>query len=443
MVRRWYLILLAVVFVAGLAGLRWGEERARRRASEAGVVLPDGSRLLVWRVTYGTQHVLRFGRWPRLDGWRQRHDWLTNWLGPVTAETSTRSDGDGVCVFYSTIRGDGTTDPDPAWGRAFRDEHGCEVGSLHSRGNSTFLGTNVLHQTSETYPRRQREFDMIFGNSHRTTNEIVVRLGNDRPWTGDEWPVVTLPVRATHGELGVVFERWGGSARWPAPKFATEFDGHPTREWQPYQTWYEDVTGNRAQGPHLCRRENAWRVTARFGRKPEAALGEGQVWTLLEGDLPADGEGVMLGATNVLEGVRVEAVALGGRGVATFASGGGWHLTSITNLAEGEVGSSFSTTNDGTESRVRATAKQPWVALNLTGLTPDHHWQVAVFDENGKVSVGSGWSSANRTFHLCELPAFGEPRRGRLKLVVQRYRDLVFMVPPPPPEVVEEGKGER
>lgn len=421
-------------FAIGLVAVLVYQRRGPAASNRQEAKLSGGGRLRLWHASQGTNHVLTFGHWRRLDPYRAWFPLVTNVIGPLTEQLVENSGRNGLCLFYSELLPEGGTAANPPWAQRTIDEHGCRLNATMSRGQSGARVGQVCRQMLEVWPRRAPVFDLVFGGYQASTNDVRLRIANRQPWQGTEWTPEPLPVRMTQGGLRFELLAWTGSREWPQPRFTVAAAEVEQSDWKPYEIWFEDVTGNRSQSPTLCRREPAWRVRARFGRTVDAPLADTNLWTFLDGRLPAPGAAVVLDSRQrVLEGVTARIVAVGGAGVFRFeGSRGTWQLTSAAPLPSAGAGSSLSSGSDDQGSWIEGTFPNPWAALELTGLTPEHHWQIAVADETGKNPVNRGWSSSGGTMFTCDLGEFPASLRGRLKLVVQRLVEVSFTVPPPP-----------
>lgn len=387
------------------------------------------------KVSYGTNHSMMLGRFPGLDPTRRRWPWTKAFLGEVT-ETVDGMGGemlDGICFFTRWTDVLGRNQPDPPWVKAAYDEHGCRLELDTGRGESSLGGTNVAHQSSSVYPRRASEFEVELGRlSDEKLHRARMRVRNPSPWRGLDWIAEALPASRKVEDLTVTLVGYGNSERSPWPQFRVEAEGQVRPEWRAARTFFRDVTGNESQMPWLCRHETAWQIEAWFERIPGSDFGPEESMTVVAGVFPGSGEARVLEGSRTLHGMQVGLLGLGGPGRFRWerAGTGPWRLISQEALAPGVTGdgSSAGTLSTG-EWRVH-TSMHPWVRLALKSVDPGHSWKVVARDSEGKWHENWGWRGHGGIYDVAiDVPEGVVVQE--VKVLVQRYRKVSFIVRPP------------
>ncbi len=422
-------LLLAVVVAAGLL------RNYRRSGGDRGggvVEMSDGSRIRVWKASFGTNHELVLGRFPGLDGLRRQFRWVARVAGAPTDRVREGRSGNGLCLFYSWEDEMGLPKVNPPWVRAGYDEHGCRLVFSQGRGESSVRGTSIAHQFSALFPRRMAEFEVEMVETYgQSTGVVWIPIRSPHPWKGADWKPEPVPaVREVDG-LRVTYLGFEGSGRWPRPRFQVEQDGRVRPEWKPGRVLFQDVTGNESQSPGLCRHETAWRIEASFEREAAFEFGPDEACALPPGDLPGPGELTELRGGRTLQGVTVGWVAMGGPGRFEFElRGGAWTATAAGPLKETDTGDYSSSGSDSQGQWMKMTRTKRWWMVTLNGLTPDLTWNLVARDAKGKVHTNSGWS-ASGSMHRVTLDIPEDVELTGVQLVIQRWRTVAFTVPPP------------
>jgi hypothetical protein len=409
--------------------------RKSGEAAGAGVAiadLPDGSRLRLWKASFGTNHEMVLGRMPEWDGFRRKFPWAQRVLGAPTERIRGGWSGNGLCLFYSWEDEQGFPKPRPPWFSSTVDEHGCVMDLDSGRGESNLGGTNIAHQYSRLYPRRMAHFEARVGDEHgASTGSVSMSIHNPHPWVGESWVPEPVPaVREVDG-LQVTYVGFQGSGRYPWPKFEVEQGGQARPEWRAGRVYFRDVTGNEAQSPKLCRHETAWEIEASFERVPESEFGPDEAWTIHTGAIPDPGVLEALEGSRTLQGMTVKLASVAGPGRYEFEKrGGGWTLLRSQPLDPEERGTGSSWGSDANRQWMNLTKSTPWVMFDLTGFTPDLTWKVVTRDTTGRWHAHSGWSG-NGSSYTVEMEIPKDAVVTEVRFIAQRWRTVAFKVPPP------------
>ena len=432
--------VFAVAAVSAILGAVWTYRwSVDRRANEPGTArLTNGATLRLWRVTFGTNHAWRMGRFPSLDGLRNRVPRLQSLIGPPTVRIASfrAAEGSGICAFYGWRASTGEWRSSPPWLHAFRDGHGCRMQVDSGRGEASEMGMPMVRQISQLYPRRDAAFEAEFVVDDPPTGETVrFRVTNPKPWEGAEWTPEPVPaVREVEG-LRVTFLGYGGDARWVAPRFRVERDGVAVPEWRAGRFVFRDVTGNEAESPVLCRHEPAWEIEAWFEREWDSPFGPDEIWTVHDGGFPEAGRFVDLQESRKLQEVTVSVTGFGGPGRFRFEkSGGAWVMTSEEDVSKAERRDGMSSGSDGKREWLEVNRRSPWVMVSFAGVRPEHTWCVLARDATGKLHRSSGYSGQGKAYFVpLEVPE--GVAVADVRVLVQRRRKVAFTVAPPKIEV--------
>lgn len=292
--------VFAALLVAGLAGLVW------KSAFRPAWRLPDGTRLTLAGITYGTNHPSPlkhvWERWPlpaSVAGWLPSEGWPVDRPG-----------------FGPELRIWFRTDPNPAPAEGYRwdltDEAGLTVADFGALQLGATNGATGLRLDFGAFPRQGKSLRLV-GRHFDPTNQayqpvLELELPNPRPRPAgaDAGPVPALPQTARDGPLEftlVAFEtglaRHSGFARTPAPPgeeptarldFLARSSGVPNRDWFPLNVRIADPEGHAlssypidwlgSQNGWVLKVQSApwagqaWRLRVEFSRNNEFAPGE-------------------------------------------------------------------------------------------------------------------------------------------------------------------------
>jgi hypothetical protein len=292
--------VFAALLVAGLAGLVW------KSTFRPAWRLPDGTRLTLAGITYGTNHPSPlkhvWERWPlpaSVAGWLPSEGWPVDRPG-----------------FGPELRIWFRTDRNPAPGESYRwdltDEAGLTVADFGALQLGATNGATGLRLDFGAFPRQGKSLRLV-GRHFDPTNQayqpvLELELPNPRPRPAGAGagPVPALPQTARDGPLEftlVAFEtglaRHSGFARTPAPPgeeptarldFLARSSGVPNRDWFPLNVRIADPEGHAlssypidwlgSQNGWVLKVQSApwagqaWRLRVEFSRNNEFAPGE-------------------------------------------------------------------------------------------------------------------------------------------------------------------------
>jgi hypothetical protein len=345
-VRRLRLGFVLLVTVGGIVWL------ALRRPGPQTVVLPDGSRLTLFKATCGTNHLCRFGhRWqdvlypilpPKLR-WR---------LSPRVLEWSSFN-RDSVMVWF---RRDGL----PAAGAeatrlylSVADEHGLEsplqlmAHTTRTTGSTTTTnaaGTQFSGWELADYPKRSRQFRVLV---YRPADTRLSRVGeflvpnpvrrNFPVWTAEPLPASRrtneLEVTLTRLETGMAGPPSGAAPVGMAARtfsrasFKLRDNGLPTKNWSVSKIRLSSATGESRFGDRkgtcwwndrqtadvwggIWLEEPAWKLDVDFART--ASFPVADLWGIQGVRVPEPGETVEHRVETNLHAVRLEFLGVGG-----------------------------------------------------------------------------------------------------------------------------------
>lgn len=171
------LVLLAGFLVGAGLLMAYRKSGGSGEAGAVTVDLPDGSKLRLWKASFGTNHEMVVGRLPEWDRLRWQFPWAQRVLGAPTERIRGGWSGDGLCLFYSWENELGFPKPPPPWFLSTSDEHGCVMNLDSGRGESDLRGTNISHQYSHLYPRRTAHFEARVGDLRRAASTIGTSPG--------------------------------------------------------------------------------------------------------------------------------------------------------------------------------------------------------------------------------------------------------------------------
>lgn len=453
-----FLLVCGGVAVVGCSCLSVRD--AARRAETLTPTVPP-ARLVVWKASAGTNHVLNLGFWPALNPLRARFPRLKPLLGEPAEQVRWEGLPPCLTVFLGA--------QDPTSGAAVDgvleqldsvrpvDTHGCVMeaayGAFPYPTGRGLVGLVDLR----SYPRRQKTFDADFvfsGNppyavgarsepvdSATVTTvpeaghpRIRMAIGNPEPWTGKEWIPDALPAHRESDGLRVECLGWGGTLESPQPRVRILEAGVVTTAWEFRQNAFLDVTGNVCPEPRLCRFEPAWRWHILLIRKPEAVTEAQGAWVLSPVSRPGPLEAVPVGQVREALGMEVRVVAHGGPGVFQFRHREDWRWVGSRGLPTPlrpdlpriESG------RDSGEDWVEYRSARSWMAVQYLKYSPDVTSSIAAVDPGG--NHHAQWPGMTHDgglfFHEFDIPP--EVTEVGWKVVIQPTHRFEFTLPPPP-----------
>jgi hypothetical protein len=296
-------------------------------------VLPDGSRLAVRGVTFGTFHrcVLGYWRLGWLRGLVNPDNAFRRWLDQLSPEFVTMFEQERLVVWI-------TREPPPS-GQSqvavsngqLLDEHGCEFATSGVGGGAAGPRSLVVLEF-RSFPRRQKAFllRLLDADGKPLAGFTVPSpLARDYP----AWQPTPLPTTRRDGDLAVTLTAVKGSTAAPGPhsqqallmpELQISEGGTPSREWEVHGLEVADATGNvgSLHTSHfgLCRFEPAIELRVGLIRSQPAQVPVGDVWTVTNIPVPRAGEFVPLNKHWWRRGVGLELTGVAGPGAVTNSS---------------------------------------------------------------------------------------------------------------------------
>ncbi|MGE5195204.1 MAG: hypothetical protein ACM3U2_22145, partial [Deltaproteobacteria bacterium] len=452
------LFCLAFAVVAAIAVLTSRASRPVVRGLQERT-MPDGTILVLEKVTVGTSH--RF-EWERK---RSFTDWI-NGYGTGKWNAEAWAPGEAIVVWFS--RRDAATggclDVDWWLRSAALDDRGGEIDDDNAGRNSFSSGANTGLSGSRPFsPEAPGRYELIVAHSalrpfrhsgdsfklrvYNTKNEMVAEFDvpHTTPAPLPAWKSETLPATKKAGDLDVTLAKLGvdvgvsNGGSWTRkqyhlrPELRVVHDGRPETTPSVPEFEFEDVFSNTAQtwDCRLSFGEPAWKLKVRLWPGDLAPSDPWAEWSVPGVALPEAGKAGLIQQTDVIEGVKVEFIAAGGRDKVVYsdsAIGGGGGSSSY--------GGSFGGTTFDIESRVgrgvtttTVNGKLPHLLLRVSGVDPDRRLAVRVRDEQGRnVPTQQATVSAHMVVILQPQP---DVKTVDVKFVVQRPKKVEFFVKPP------------
>jgi len=420
----WLAIIIAVLIITCLAGW-WFVQRLPAKPS---ATLPNGVRVVVEAVTFGTNH--NFSTNSKLNrALRKVLPRNLKRLFPIGITVEYQTAKPEACVHLAAFSPATGAQVDQAWDK-FRilDEHGCMFPVAHA-SKPIYLSA---------FPRRARTFKL-----HATAaGGAAVNLIIPNPVKGPfpHWTAEPLPARRSID--GVTFElsrieaydaQFGddGIRHFFTPVFHVFHDDMPvTDQWRPV-TEFLDETGNRSTV--LCPYEPVWKVEAKFYRTGKAAFPEDQIWRISGVQLPENGRSLAFKDARKFGNMKVQVLALAGSGQFQFSNGveiasAPWKPTMSETSSVSVYG--------GTRIFTDFTRKEPTLLIGFTWPPNSDDILVRQRDQNGRwrdvVPYQSGGDATNYIVTF-RLPQQNNNTNIDLEFILQQPVLAEFMVQPPRP----------
>ena len=409
----WWLLAVPV-FLLALFFLFRGQQDWER-------VAPDGTILRLEQVTYGRQDDFKPGGWRRQ---LREHlpDWLAKYFGPAYMSMSSWMSGSltdtnlpALYVWFTRREpNSGTNLPVQLFAEQIFDEHGCPF-TMALDGGMDFGGAPLAGSPNEigwcafqAFPRHETKLRLrLYDNQYNFLAEFIVPNPAPLPKTRTDWTIQPLPIVKQDGEVAFTLNqikikdhaRRTQTNRWDfnslpeiVPTFQVTEHGEPTTEWQVVDKDWSDASGNLAsrwqpQAAWLCPREAAWKLTAKFCGSESSRYASNSCWVVHGLAVPAPGKFVSLGATQLVQGVSLEAIALTGAGDITYSNN---ILTQA--LASSNNPGSFSLSTSGqyspppgrTYMLYQVHTSAPHVAVRLNHMADDQRLTLRATDNLGR-----------------------------------------------------------
>jgi hypothetical protein len=421
--------------------------------------MPDGTILVLEKVTVGTTHHFE---WQRKQSFA---DWVGgNWSGKQTANAS--APGEAIVVWFS--RRDAATgaclDVD-WWLRSAAVNDGGEEIDDDNAGRDSFFphGGSGLSGSRPFSAEAPGKYDSIVAHSslrpfRHSGDSFKLRVYNVRDEVVAEfdvphsvattlpvWTAEPLPVTKKAGDLDVTvmdlaveLDEYRDGSRMRTrytvkPVLRVLRDGQVEGSRSSHEIEFEDAFGNSGDqwDCRLSFSEPAWKLKIKFWPGEAAPAEPTNEWSLPRIALPEANHAELLRQTKTLEGMTIELVAAGGEGEVVYAdsspAGLGNSSRSVGSVAE----SAFEVTSRA-DRGVKTTTikcKSPHLLLRPTGADPDHRLVIRVRDDQGRdVPIQQAYAADQMVVFLQLKP---EAKALDVTLVVQQPRKVEFFVKPP------------
>jgi len=338
------LTLIVFLVVAMAAGLLWFAHNSPRRAWP----LPDGSVLSLGQVTFGTNHLFRYGnRWQDFLYPIVPRSWRNKFHFKVATLTSERSDSVVVWLQRSTKMVEKQFAGPQPFRLAVLDEHGLESSPLDGSGSISILtpGRDIIGLELHDYPHQTRHIGIrIYSQDpfRALIGEFTFRNDTKKDYT--VWHPEPLPAsrRANDFEVTLLKLESGTDRELPSPQEATaptaalsraEFvfqeKNLPSQNWSVTRIFATSAAGERRgslaghwwggihivdfQDP-LWLDEPAWKL--RVGVSRSTNYPPGQIWKIMGVPVPRTRQLVGGGAITNMYQAELEFLGLSAPGAA-------------------------------------------------------------------------------------------------------------------------------
>jgi Tol biopolymer transport system component len=472
----WVIILVgtaaAMLLFAAFAALMVDrDEGAPSRFGLASVTMPDGTLLVLEEVTFGRRHQFDvelppkpgFSLFPKLNT-RKLDSYSSNesnvvWLSRRDAATGRYLDLDWWSHSLAIDQhGDEVRDDDPrlmVMTESGSSSHGGPrpLSAARTGGGGGPIVCIVATSSVRAFRHEGDTFKLRVYNV--AGEQVAVFDVPDRNPAVGTWPVWTpepLPAEKSDGDVTLRLTGITGQGQiWTMGDgreeehvnlyFQTQVlqNGTSTEEWYPVQQWLSDALGNQSS-PWDCRlspREAAWKVTMRLLRKETAAFAAHETWTADPLDVPQRDTSELVNATQSVNGVDLEIIALGGPGSVSYDQIAAPNTNASYNGSVGSTGQSFRIdTNDmGTgrgpgRNTTKVVCEVPHVAVRPREMGPRHDVRLLARDDQAREVKASG-PNVNAEVYFWFLEAPADAKTLELTFIVQEDRNVEFVVAPP------------
>jgi hypothetical protein len=451
------LVFAAIVGIATLLAGSAPRPAVRARQEQK---MPDGTILVLEKVTVGSHHQFE---WERKQSFGE---WISgNWASRQTA--SAWMPGEGVVVWFS--RRDPVTDTclDVDWWlrSAAVDEFGDEIEDdnagrniLSAHGSSGLSGSRpfspeapgrdttmvVAHSGVRQFRHSGKSFEFRVYN---VKDELVATFDIPHaPTTAlPEWKPEPLPATKKADDLEVTVtrvlvhrhetttngRRMLRSNFWPELRIMR--DGQSAPDWVAQQTEFEDVFGNRSSqwDGRLSTHESAWKLKIVLWPTDKAPSDPAREWNVPALPLAAAGKADLVRQKNDVDGLGIEFIAVGGRGKVVYtdsAPAGSGNGSSSSGGSFGNAPYNVETRSAGGTATTTIDCNRPHLLLRTTAVA-DRRLVVRVRDDQERnVPVHECYVSDQLIIFL-EPPA--DAKTLGVTFVVQQPKRVEFFVKPP------------
>jgi hypothetical protein len=434
---RWNRVLMLLILIVVALASGWMFIRSRKTTStQPKFTMPDGTRVQLERVTFGTNHTFPGGL-PFLSGLRRFvPSPLRRWFGPPISASFNTTD-EILVLWYNRYNSATDTYPAPMLD-TFRviDEHGCVFQINQYGGGVNSPGFSVSGAYVPVFPRRQNRFRARAQSLPVTNIEWIVEnpyVTNPPAWKPEPLPAV----RQSEG-VEFTLERLRGhfyaNGSWFETKFKITEDGADHTDWYKPRVTYVDATGNRSEF-RLCPYEPAWKLEVDFYKSHKAPFPEDALWRVPNVNVPASGEVLMLDQQTNIAGISIKLIALCGSGDFRFAGGVCVASNAWSPTWQGES-SSYSSGVTG-KPEVTFRQKQPSLLLEIDGLKRREDFLIRFRDDHEHSFAADFSGSAGKSYrYTLNIPK--EMRDSwpvNMEFIPQKPVHLEYMAEPPRPRM--------
>lgn len=429
--------VIALLLIVGLVGAWIVLISKRTQSPQAAFQMPDGTRMQVEGLTFGSNHTFVKGS-ALLATLRKHAPGKLKDLLPAQYSTSVIMGEEMLLLWYNQFN--------PATGTytnasldSFRviDEHKCvfRVSGYSSGGSAA--GYNVGHAHVRVFPRRQKTFKIQAQNFPVTNIEWTVEnpfVTNPPAWKPEPLPATRMADDGTQFTLERIKGHFYAGGSWFEPRFTVLHEGENRTEWYKPSVQYIDATGNR-DSSQLCPYEPAWKLDVRFYKSHKAPFPENQILRVTNLTIPPSGQFLSLVGTNTLAGVTMRLIALCGPGEFSFSNS---VCVASNEWASNWAGESHSSSySSGPPEHIKLTfrRKEPTVLLYLDGVERTDDLLVRVRDRQGGTFAANFRGSGSKAYYyeIKRPEGFDASQRVDLELIPQKAVRLEYIVEPPRP----------
>ena len=398
--------------------------------------MPDGTRVQVERVTFGTKHTFIKGS-PLLAKLHQHAPPALKDLFPKQFSTTATMGEEQLLLWYNRYNPATDTYPNPNID-SFRivDDHGCVFHVNSYGGGGGGPGYSVGSAHVRVFPRRQNTFKVRAQSPPVTNIEWTVEnpfVTNPPAWTPE-------PLPATRRQDGIEFtlERIRGhfytTGNWFEPRFKIMHGDDDRTEWYKPRTELVDATGNRDYN-NLCPYEPAWKVDVTFYKSHKAPFPAEQIWSITNLAIPPSGEVIPLTQTTRLAGISVKLIAICGPGRFSFSNG----VCVASNEWDSKMGGgTFSSSHSGGPNpliELTFGQEEPSLLAEIDSIKRSDDLLLRFRDPDGRTFAAEFRSSSDKSYRYnVQLPkGFGSRSQLNLEVIPQNPVRKEFLVEPPRP----------
>lgn len=477
------LFALGVLAVVGL-GIAWfavgpaadpasGRTVIRRGMPVAEQSLPDGSFLVIEKVTYGRQHRFEF------DIERSSHRGSAVAPSHLGGPTET-TEKDRIVVWMTKWDSTKRKALDFDWFLrcAAVDAHGCEIDNI-DRGRNAYEGSGSSSEHGGTGPFSRLTggpFDMIvthfslpairhegktfklrvYDTSDKRIAEFDVPDPTPSGGSYPDWEPEPLPVAKSDGDVSLTLTglaarssespRTSNGVSWTETRirlntqFETKQADEPTGAWSERSLRLFDALGN--ENPlwdcKLCPKESAWGLQVQVWRNDTAPFDASEMWSLTKLPVPERQRAYHVNQAKTFEGATVELLAIGSAGSVSYPGlvigySGGHSSSGSINFGQGKDRRRLRYTVRVRDNQVTVESDVPHLLARVTRLSSDQRLSLRVKDEEGGELQLSNSRPVTPVpslrFWFIDVPENVEFLNA--EFIVHKCRNFDFLVAPP------------